>query len=129
MLVHKVPLDQFLKFSRMIYVFCDRNAGRKVLFPEFMNFWPTEEVGSVDIGPAYNHQEHKIFDRTINNRDLATVTSVVLRELIDDGILREVDLPQPTKIDPLITYLDIPNCSIYPCYEILNRQKLVDRIG
>jgi len=124
----RVPFNQFLKFSMNVYTFCDESVGRRVLFPAFMNLWPSEECETIEIRSSYNSRAYKIFDRTISSRDLAVITSVVLRELIEDRIITEVDLPQPIKkVDLLVTYINIPNYSVYPCYEVLKHPRLADK--
>lgn len=63
--------EDYIKFVRKIYSFCDDNIGEKVLFPFFMNCW--SEI-----------------DCTIEKKDLAVHTSKIVSKLISENILKEV---------------------------------------
>ena len=65
-------MDQnYIKFVREIYSFCDENIGEKILFPFFMNLWPE-------------------IDCTIEKKDLAFHTSKIVSRLISKRILKEI---------------------------------------
>ncbi|MGY4884519.1 MAG: hypothetical protein ACP5NZ_02985 [Nanobdellota archaeon] len=59
------------KFKKEIYFYCDYNINSEVLFPAFVNLWP-ENVGQ---------------NRCLSGKDLAIVTSDILQELVDKGVL------------------------------------------
>jgi len=79
------------QFKKRIYEYCGNNLGRDILFSGFTNLW---------IQP---HQE-------ISPKDLATLTSGIVNDLIKDGILEEISKPAD---------FDVP----YGMYKILPHNK------
>ncbi len=75
-------------FAKKIYDYCDKHVGEKVLFPVFMNFWREDEY-------------------TIKKKDLACLTSKIIRELVSEKILKEI----PKDFE-----------SVYGMYEILEHE-------
>lgn len=68
------------KFREEIYFYCDYNIGSDVLLPAFVNLWP----------------ENKEEKRTIAKRDLVVITSNILKELVNQRVLRVVYKENPS---------------------------------
>jgi hypothetical protein len=82
------------EFEKRIYEYCDNNVGQKVLFTGFEYLWPPNH----DVAP----------------KDLAILTSRILNELAEKGILREIRKEGD---------FDVP----YGMYKILPHKKLIKK--
>jgi hypothetical protein len=67
------------KFKEEIYFYCDYNVSSNVLFPAFVNLWPENSGQNV----------------SLSKKDLAIITSKILWELVNKGIL--IEMPKDDK--------------------------------
>jgi hypothetical protein len=87
-------LEKIEKFKEEIYFYCDCNAVcSESLFPVFRDLWPESE------------------EISISRKDLTTLTSHILNDLIDKGVL-EINRSR--------------NNSIYAFYKILPHEPLIN---
>jgi hypothetical protein len=83
----------FKEFEKKIYTYCDNNIGNKVLFSGFE--W------------LYTEPEKVI------PRDLVNLTGIIVRDLVEKNILKEVPKEKAE------------HESVYGLYEILPHEKLI----
>ena len=98
-------------FRKSVYQYCRTNTGRAVQFTIFAHLWPINE--RVEVVP-------ETYTRGINPQDLALETSRLVRELINNEVLVEVE--PPDKRSPysfLVNHSDVEYCSNYPFFKIL----------
>ena len=99
-------------FRKSVYWYCKTNTGRVVQFTIFAYLWPINE--RVEVVP-------ETCIRGISPQDLVLETSRLVRELIDNEVLVEVE--PPDKRGPysfLVNHSDIEYCSNYPFFKILS---------
>jgi hypothetical protein len=85
------------KFAKDIYEYCDSHIGDKVLSLVFSNFYPEEKL---------TEKRNKSF--------VARYTSSIVRELVQEGVLKEVK--KSSKFN-----------NPYGMYKILKHEDLVDK--
>jgi hypothetical protein len=92
--------EEIKKFKEEIYFYCDYNLDCKVLFPLFVSLWPEKDGG--------------LEEKDISRKDLAVLTSHILNDLTERGVLEIVDKNA---------------LNGYAFYKILPHKDLVDHIS
>lgn len=81
----------FSEFKEKIYKYCDNNIGNKILFLGFESIYTSHDK--------------------ITPKDLVNLTEIIIHDLIEKNILREVEKKEYE--------------SVYALYEILPHEKLI----